>query len=509
MTLMTLTLALLACGKSGDDDSGPPGPQEQPALDYVEAARNYSTHDAEDYVISDWVLGPRAEDPYASLFEDELPFFYLIHPADMEPDEELPVLLWLHGGTIADDSGVPDGLEFPDPCRQDNVESFVWKSVSDPSFVPEFMSERRWVMIAPRNDWCDYYQGLGPDDPIDPERHFGYYHTRRVLDYVLEGNAGFQHNGELYGWGTSAGAGAVTSVAHRYGGFDGILFDSGLSSTITYWEITEQPPFEHIFGGPPYDEAGEPNGEIYDRYAASSPYLLIEEQGFRVPMFVAWNNRDEQVEAQQIYTLLQTLDQVYNPEGVRFGSHDYDHSAPGTTFHVQSMYGPVPWGYGTRSYVDFLAGSNLNWQEAEEGCPGTCPVGELVTGPDYANFSAETVVKIPAGTAGLAYEAAPSEALIAGTPAEARLVMQANDIEALADDAEIGTLSFELDGDTVSATFTAGSFLSATRTGDEAIFAQTQATVLPFTPGEPGEGTLRFESTGAAEVLLDALILVQ
>jgi hypothetical protein len=506
-----LEIALLLLLGCKDKDAGDTALDERPALEYYEAAADYAVHGDQGYVLGDWVLGPRAEDPYASLFEGELPFFYLIYPADMTEDEELPVLLWLHGGTIGDDSEAEAGGEFPDPCRQDNVEEFVWKAVTDPSFVPEFMSEHRWVMVAPRNDWCDYYQGQGADDPVNPERHWGYVHTKRVLDFVLSGQAGFTWSGELYGWGTSAGAGAVTSVAARYGGFDGIIFDSGLSSTITYWEITEQPPFEHIFGGPPYTGDGEPNGEIYERYAASSPYLLVAEQGLRVPMYVAWTSQDQQVEDVQIHTMLQTLDRYYTPDGVRWGSHDYNHASPGTTFHVQSIYGTVPWGYGTRAYIEFLRGRDLWWAEAEEGCQdGGCAVGEVVIGePDLLNFSGESARIVEPDNPGVLYTGSPAPELTAGQEAELWVAVRVEAIDGLPEDTPIGTVTVEIGGETWSETFTAGQFVASDRSGDDALTGQVRETVLSFTPGEAGEGSVTYEAAGSGRTSLDALLYLQ
>ena len=87
--------------------------------------------------------------------------------------------------------------------------------------------------------------------------------------------------------------------------------------------------------------------------------------------------------------------------------------------------------------------------------------------------------------------------------------MTVSGVEGLSDEEPIGTLSFERDGERVSQTFTASSFVSEIRTGDAAIMAQTLATELRFTPGEAGEGVLRYESTGAAETLLDAVIFLQ
>ena len=247
------------------------------------------------YEVVTYALNPDADNQYASLLEGYAPTFYIIRPIERVSDE-IPTLFWYHGGAIGDDSNTDD--EMPQGCGADKVIYNAEKTLES-EFLPVTLSTRfQWAMVVPRNDWCDYWLGQGPDDPIDPERHYGYYHVKRVLDFVMSGDAGYSPSDEVYGWGTSAGGGAAIHIAARMGEntFKGIIVDSAPSSMFVYHD-SDPEVLEHLFGGAPYDDAGEPT-DAYAGYAEASGETLVQDGGFRTPVYVTWNTKDRLLGAQ-------------------------------------------------------------------------------------------------------------------------------------------------------------------------------------------------------------------
>ena len=284
-------------------------------------------------------------------------------------------------------------------CSEEKVLQNAEKTLEN-EFLPVVASMRRgWGILIPRNDWCDYWTGTGDDDPVEPGARYGYENVARMMDFVLEGDAGYPASGERYAWGTSAGGGAAIHVAAKYGGFSGIVSDSAPSSMFLYWAAVPGAP-ERIFGGPPYDDAGEKT-EFYDRYAAASAETLINDLGFEVPIAVTWNSQDSLNGPTQPSSLVSALSRTYTAKGIPWYEHDYDHLAPAPYYHTQSKWPQVPWGYTGQALMQFMDGENLLWVEAEDGCLGElaalCEVGEILeeaTDADHAaTFSAGAMIQ--------------------------------------------------------------------------------------------------------------------
>jgi len=486
------------------DDTSPPVEDG----DWVKSAvETEGWQKAFGYEVATYTLADDAPDPYASLYEGEKPTFYVVRPTEPDPSRSYPVLAWFHGGTIGDDSE-----EVPAACTQENVTDFAYGAAFDPHFVPRWVADREWIMVIPRNDWCDAWQGMGPDDVVDPEQHFGFYHANRVMDHVREGGLGFAADGPLYGWGTSAGAHGVTTFAARYGGFEGIVFDSGLGSMFMYYALNDPVAARHIFGGDPYDDKGAPNGEIWQRYAEASPYWLVNEGGFEVPMFLPWNSQDTLVQEEQLGSMFGAITSTWGPE-VRWGSHDYAHKAPGSLFHVQSVYGIVPWGYYGTAYMDFLEGKSLSIIEAEDGCGNgpPCVVGEVITdnemGSRYAAFSQATGLSVLAGDAGVLYSGRVPSEVTEGSSVKATVAVRGDGYSELDPATEIAALQY-LEGETVvqSVTLTVGDLYPSTDATDKEMIAQYDGTAVSFTAGG---GTARYLSVIAAGTIdfdVDAIL---
>ena len=529
---MICTLLLLACNDKGPDTDGPADDTspttddtqvetgdppddtgdtdtEEPEGDWVKTATEKgSWAEAYGYEVATYTLSEAAADQYDSLYDGERPTFYMVRPVEPDASREYPVLAWFHGGTIGDDS-----KEVPDACSQENVTDFAYGAAFDPHFVPRWVADREWVMVIPRNDWCDAWQGMGVDDPVDPEHHFGYYHAARALDWVRADESGLKVSDDLYGWGTSAGAHGVTTFAARYGNFDSIIFDSGIGSMFMYYTLNDQAAGRHIFGGDPYTKSGDPNGDIWQRYADSSPYYLVGEAGFDVPMFVPWNSQDTLVQDTQIGSLLDAIGTTWD-DTARWGSHDYNHKAPGTLFHVQSVYGFSPWGYFGNAYLDFLEGKNLHIVEAEDGCAvggQPCNIGEVITdneiGSAYAAFSGATVRESGIGEAGTLYSGRVPSEVPAGASVKAYVAMRGDNYDGIDGSQEFGAIQYTENATVAAATtLTVGDLSPEVGATDQEMVAQYHTTAVEFTAGKGTDRYVTVISAGRIVLAVDAVL---
>jgi hypothetical protein len=464
------------------------------------------TFAALNYQLVTYEITEEASDAYASLYVGQRPTFHVWRPADALPDERLPLVLFHHGGAMGDDS-----TETPHQCQAEQIGNWLARHLQGGTGLPWIIALDRAVLLAPRNDWCDGWQGLGPSDPVDPVNHYGYYHEARALDFLRQGWGGFLVDEDaLYGWGTSAGAGTIFASAARYGGFDGIIWDSGFSSFLTYYDQigSDGEPthaeLEHIFGGAPYDEAGEPNGEIYTRYAENSATWLIGDGDLGIRTALGWNTQDLQLDPVNG----SQMEEALAASSVEWATHEFDHEYPGETHHVQTIYLPPPQGYFPQAYLRFLHGASMVFVEAEDGCTSATCVGTAVTSADATDFAAYSHgagLVLAAGTEGVLYEEAVPASVVAG---EAVTVGVAIEGRASAWDAGVvvAQVSYVEDGVTMNAKILTSDQLALGDTPDNAsVLQQYDSTWMSFVPGAPETGVIRVESSGEVEIRLDGV----
>lgn len=491
---------------SGDTHTGETGPP--PIPDFVEVALDRVTHEQDGFEIATFELNPEADAQYGSLFEGQRPMFYFGRPTT-PMEGPVPFLIWVHGGALGDDSSG----DLPAGCTEEAVTGYADKTVEN-DFLPLVLAARAgWGFVIPRNDWCDFWTGLGPDDPVDPEHHHGYRHFERVLDFVRTGQAGLDNDGTLYGWGTSSGGGAVIHASARYGGFAGIIADSAPSSMLLYYE-GDPTPLEHIFGGAPYDEAGAPT-ESWQRYADASSEWLVEDGGYRVPVYVTWNTQDTLIAPTQPSRLQEALATVYEPLGLNWGGHDFDHPAPGAQHHTQSKWPQVPWGYTGVALNAFLSGKRVSWIEAEDGCDGAdageCTVGALVTGTVdtefEAGFSGATARESRAAEgSGVLWQDHLPDDLPTGTTITASFVMAARGIDDEPAGTPVATLTWSEGSASASRLLTVSDFAPESDATHDQTLHQYNTTTLDLTVTTAGVGTLAVRSHGLGRLAMDAII---
>lgn len=471
----------------------------------------------EGYEIVTWTLNQDHEGAYDSPFEDLDPTFYMVRPAD-RADGTGPILVWFHGGTLGvedgEDTDTGSGEDEIGGCSEDKVLQNAEKTLEN-EFLPVVAAmQRGWAILIPRNDWCDYWTGLGDEDPVAPGERYGYTNVQKMLDFVLDRQGGYPASGERYAWGTSAGGGAAIHVAARYGGFAGIVSDSAPSSMFLYWLGTPEAP-ERIFGGPPYDEGGEPT-EFYDRYAASSAETLISDLGFEVPIATTWNRKDTLNGASQPTSLVSALEETYTAKGISWFEHDYDHLSPAPYYHTQSKWPQVPWGYTGQALMQFFDGQHILWVEAEDGCMGemesVCTVGTLVeeaTDEDHAASFSNGALLEGRGSSGsgvLWADVLPSDVPL-DTEIVATVVIEVQGITTDTDpDTAIGTLEYIEGESNFKRQFTAADFAPESGATTAELLAQYANTSLTFKASELGAGRIQWTTRATGRTNIDAVI---
>lgn len=491
---------------TGDTDTGETG-WEPGDGEWIIADLDAERFAEEGYEVLTWHLNPDSQSWYDSPFEEQDPTFYMIRPA-VEAEGTGPVLIWFHGGTLS-----AEGAEGIGGCSEEKVLEHAEKTLEN-EFLPVVAAMRRgWAILIPRNDWCDYWTGLGDEDPIAPGERWGYVNVERMLDFVLAGEAGYPATGERYAWGTSAGGGAAIHVTSRYGGFSAVVSDSAPSSMFLYHDTSPDAP-ETVFGGAPYDEEGL-EAEAYPRYAAASAETLIRDLGYRVPIAVTWNTLDTLNSPGQPRSLIAALQEVYSEEGVLWTEHDFLHPAPAPYYHTQSKWPQVPWGYTGQALFDFFDGKQLLWVEAEDGCAGetvdACELGSVVeaaSDADHAAAFSGAAYRESRGADGrgvLWADVVPAE-LPVGEEVTATLVVEAQGLEGLEADRVVGTIAWIEGEEERTVDLLAGDFAPESDASTDDFLSQYAATRVRFTPSEPGAGVVRYKVWGYGRANLDAVI---
>ena len=501
-------------GPDTQDDTGPwPWPTD---TEFVVTAVDDTSWIDQGYLTLTYTMHPEADDHYDSLLEGEEATFYLMVPEDLQPEEELTVLMWYHGGAIGDDTN-PEKM--PDRCTKDKVMSNALKAVEDELLPTAVARQQRWAVAIPRNDWCDSWLGKGFDDPVDPERHFGGYHVGRVLDFLYRGDAGFMPSGELYGWGTSMGGTAAIVAAHRHGRFTGIIADSPPASMYLYYELNtfgeDDIIMEHILGGPPYDEFGKPT-QWWDNYYWNSGETIIASGELQVPMFIIWNSSDALCDPPHVELSIQSMNANYSPK-VRHGEHDMAHLSPGSTYHTQSTSPFPPQGYSGSLLIDFLQGSWIQWTEVEDGCfadtAAMCQVGTVTTQDDVSTISEYSggAVRLvtPEDGAGVAWCDHLPVGYEAGDQLTATMIVEAREVTAASADSPLLRMVYIEGETTVSELFLAREFLDEDSREIEDAIAQYKATTLDITVGDPAAGMLCASVYGDASLYLDSVVFAK
>ena len=143
---------------------------------------------------------------------------------------------------------------------------------------------------------------------------------------------------------------------------------------------------------------------------------------------------------------------TYQPKGIPYGHHDFDHPAPGSSYHVQSRMSVPPMGYTTGFLMDFLEGNLVLLKEAEDEdgtCGGGACVGSQGSGGDWAAFSRERGLDV--SEAGLVYdEAVPANRLEGATGTKVIALLKLEDHGALAGTTDVATLTYAESGTEVA-----------------------------------------------------------
>lgn len=529
--MTTPLFVLLACVRGGDTGGAdtPPGPDDStdsretaetgetghdtaadPALAGVRLAGvDRDTFASIGYRVDEYRVTPSGPDAYTSLFAAEEPVFYVLRPRDVAMDERLPLILFHHGGAIGDDRTAT-----PRQCQQEHIDNWITAQLGGSRSLAWLAAERRWTVVIPRNDWCDGWQGLGTADPVDPVHHFGHYHEMRALRFVQAGGAGFRVDADRqYLWGTSAGAGTAVTTGYREQEFAGIVMDSGFSSFFSYYELPgsdglpETGDLEDVFGGPPFDVDGNPNGEVYTRYQTSSPDWEITDGGYAPRLFVAWNQQDLNMDPRYGNEMLTAVSAGLSP--AESGVFDFNRPFPTSDHHVQTVYLDNPNGYYTWALFEFLAGADLQIVEAESGCAAIACVGVVRTsaeGGDYVTSTGGALREGGEGEAGVLYEGDAPLGLVPGTPVRVAVVLDPLTPD-LAGSELLGTLVVAEDGVDVAQLPVHASDLAPPGNTDPLEFIhQYESVFLSYTPSAATHTTLRFETTGASGLRIDSAI---
>ncbi len=312
-------------------------------------------------------------------FEDPdglAPVFHVIRPQEAAADR--PVLLWLHGSAM----GVEDDPELNKNCGRSGVAEEVERLLEHRPAVAAELAGRGWIWVVPEDSWCDLWSGRGAEDPVD-SRHYGTVFLGRILDALEQGFDGNRLRlGALYGWGTSIGGMGILHFSALDERFAAVVSDSGPVDPIQWYHQAEASTFlDHILGGPPVDTEGLPT-EWSPNYSRLSAPLLVE-QGWDLPIFVAYNTLDRLVPASMNQKLVAALEARGGP----WYSWDLQRHAPGPLYHVQTGRSRVPGAWVNRAGLDFLEGKSPIWIEAERACLD-CPLTTTVGDPGWSGEAA-------------------------------------------------------------------------------------------------------------------------
>jgi hypothetical protein len=454
------------------------------------------------YELATYEFGEDFETQYTTLAGDR-PFFHVYRPIG-GTTEALDLLLWFHGGHIGNDES-----EVPSNCSDETISYNINLILGGGSLVTRFVAERKWALVIPSSNWCDGGVGLGPDDLVDPENHWGWVHNKNILDLATGGHLGFNMGDDLYSWGTSAGATASVTAAYRYPGFTGMIVDSGGCDQVLMFD---RDPFAmaHIFGGNPYKPDGS-ESQFYPNYQEASCTWQVE-NGLRVPMYIPYNQQDLAIPPEQPEALLENVDRVYPRAGVNYGSHDYDHLSPGGNYHVQTRSRNLPFGYSTGLMMQFLEGSLVYWREAEWGCVNStdCTAGAASIGAqEWDNYSNTGGISVrPNSEAGVILTSRIDQNINDGDEVEVVVIVRAESMDTVDATAEYLRLSYTDNDSSTETVFTAGEFAPETQATDQELMDQYLGSRLQFVPLDVDSGTVTVEYLGEGGLKLDALVFV-
>ena len=324
-----------------------------------------------EYVMDTWRLTTEHQEEYESLFEEEQPTFYTLRPDPLPL--QAPIMWWFHGSAFGLDID-----ETPRGCQADTVIPAAKRVVTSENMAAALLAQKGWIIVAPRNDWCDMWQGEGTDDLADPNHHFGGHHLSEVIQFVRSGGLGITPSKEAL-WGTSMGGHGAMRAQLYHGPFSSLIMDSSPSSALLFYALDYGPndpaALEHIFGGPPYLSNGSPS-PFFDAYQSASAEVLLELGHFNLPVFGHFNTLDTVTPVNHAHALREA---IVNYGELGSGIHDHNHPYPGQDSHVQTLGGPnLEQGYIASAMVHFSEGQQVHWTEAETPCPA-CTAGEIIT----------------------------------------------------------------------------------------------------------------------------------
>lgn len=511
---MIVLLGILACGEPSTV------PDIQP-LDFKLTSVDQDSFKTWDYRFQTYSLHPKARDPYDSLFPDAvdadglaidfLPSFYLLRPKDPTKEPQA-VLFYIHGGTIADDSDFPETGQLPRGCQAESVLGLSRDKI-DQRIMPLTMAvAREWLVVVPRNDWCDYWLGQGSEDP-QANWHFGGVHFERVLNFLENGHAGVELPDRRFLWGSSAGGGAASHLAVRHGGFEAIVADSSPTDLFTLYD--EDPEaLELQFGGPPWQENGE-KSEFWQDYANNSTHTLIDSGTLTTPMFLLSNSRDRRVPKEHADGLIESFENHYSPAEIRWGTKDLDHPSPGKHFHVQANRPTLPAAASPSVLLDFLEGASLTWQESEDICGDTlnlCTTGQDVSTEESDSHQFTELsegagrLATPEDGPGIIWTSPLPDTLRNQQDIVALAALHVDTDETLPEGTQIGTLVLDSNLQYLEIPLFSETFVFDGEASRADVLTQIQSSKLAFRLSENEEASLRLEVTGLANVLLDAIV---
>jgi hypothetical protein len=471
-----------------------------------------------NYIREVWEITPSASQHFDTPFGENRRF-YLLRPR-FPPATATPLLTLLHGGGVDDDSA-PDYYDNPSETMCWSTRAIAEGHLDIKHFQLHEAMQRGWAVVVPENLFCDFWAGLGSQDPVDPTNHRSNEHFFEVLDFLYEGRGGFEIS-DLYFWGNSAGGAGAVTLSDRYGKADAIIVDSAPCNTIGYYDDAPN-ELGHIFGGAPYkDDATTPTPYLQN-YLNASCNWLVSDGGMRTPMFVPFNTRDQITQSYSPLALADALQATYPAEGVRYGTHNFNHNGPSSTFHTQAKGTTTLTRYTTTMMFEFLVGASLTWVEAEDGCAkDSCDVGLLLSESNskndilrYASNSALRVVT-PQDGAGVFYTAPIPEEIATANDVTATIILQFMGQASAEKESVIATIHYQ-DAHTTVTQDVRLMDLVYDNTTDEGVYplmqqqmAQTSATSISLPIADPSTATLSVQYTGLgdkeAQLWLDAVV---
>ncbi|MEC7240618.1 MAG: hypothetical protein VXW32_05230 [Myxococcota bacterium] len=506
-----------------------PSPEvvREPPTDFELVSEEYEAYADIDYVIQTWSLREDAPNAYASLvtnppLDDDgqpmevRPTFYVLRgaQADFNPDQ---AIVWFHGGAVADDSDFPETGVLPDQCHNDRVFSRSQNPFRNLQVQVVAALSEGWTVLFPRNDWCDGWMGLGPDDPYRTW-HSGNYHLDRMLDFSQAGGLGFAFPKKVSLWGTSSGGiGALFWAGHR-SGFHSVVTDSSPNNWIAYYRFDPEVVVSH-FGGPPFDENEVPT-EFYGEYEDASGFGLLESGKLNVPLFIAWNSMDTQISPAHTTSMLDVLDSDPSLLSGRWGVMDFNRFYPGRTWHVQTTASDLPAAYGGPSIVQFLKEHHLQFLEVEKGCgnEATCTLGMVVEAKPQSSETHRSLsnsgglVAAPEAGEGILWERRVDPLFNDNQTVSASFAVAIGGVSDLDPSTVVGEIHVTDSSGTVVQEVLASDIYKGSETKEVPlshrleVLHQIQATTITFPFSKQGPTTLSWRHKGNSETLLDQVI---